>query len=49
MKLLVRRKLDVANKTPSNIFGWRGPFTPEFVAACGRGLHAISQKRILWP
>ena len=27
-----RQKLDVANKTRSNIFGWRGQFTPEFVA-----------------
>jgi hypothetical protein len=27
-----RTALDVVNKTRSNIFGWRGPFTPEFVA-----------------
>jgi tRNA G10 N-methylase Trm11 len=32
MKTLDRQKLDVANKTRSNIFGWRGQFTPEFVA-----------------
>jgi hypothetical protein len=28
---LDRQKLDVVNKTRSNIFGWRGQFTPEFV------------------
>lgn len=32
MKTLDRQKLDVVNKTRSNIFGWRGQFTPEFVA-----------------
>jgi hypothetical protein len=32
MKSLDRQKLDVTNKTRSNIFGWRGQFTPEFVA-----------------
>jgi hypothetical protein len=32
MKTLDRRKLDVVNKTRSNIFGWRGQFPPEFVA-----------------
>ncbi len=32
MKTLDRQKLDVADKTRSNIFGWRGQFTPEFVA-----------------
>ncbi len=32
MKPLDRQKLDVVNKTRSNIFGWRGQFTPEFVA-----------------
>ena len=32
MKTLDRQKLDVSNKTRSNIFGWRGQFTPEFVA-----------------
>lgn len=32
MKVLDRQKLDVTNKTRSNIFGWRGQFTPEFVA-----------------
>lgn len=31
MKVLDRQKLDVVNKTRSNIFGWRGQFTPEFV------------------
>jgi len=31
MKTLNRQKLDVVNKTRSNIFGWRGQFTPEFV------------------
>ncbi len=31
MKTLDRQKLDVANKTRSDIFGWRGRFTPEFV------------------
>ena len=35
MKILDRQKLDVVNKTRSNIFGWRGPFTPEFVFARG--------------
>ena len=29
---LNRQKLDVVNKTRSNIFDWRGKFTPEFVA-----------------
>jgi len=32
MKTLNRQKLDVVNQTRSNIFGWRGRFTPEFVA-----------------
>jgi hypothetical protein len=32
MKTLDRQKLDVVNKTRSNLFGWRGQFTPEFVA-----------------
>ena len=31
MKTLDRQKLDVADKTRSNIFGWREQFTPEFV------------------
>jgi hypothetical protein len=31
MKTLDRQKLDIANKTQSNIFGRRGRFTPEFV------------------
>ena len=31
MKILDRQKLDVVNKTRSNIFGWRGLFTSEFV------------------
>lgn len=31
MKTLDRQKLDVVNKTRSNLFGWRGLFTPEFV------------------
>ena len=31
MKTLDRQNLDVTNKTRSNIFGWRGRFTPEFV------------------
>ncbi|PAW83487.1 MAG: hypothetical protein B9S33_13850 [Pedosphaera sp. Tous-C6FEB] len=26
------REPDVVNQTRSNLFGWRGPFTPEFVA-----------------
>lgn len=29
MKTLNRQKLDVVNKTRSNIFGWRGQFTPD--------------------
>jgi len=32
MKPLDHQKLDVVNKTRSNIFGWRGQFPPEFVA-----------------
>lgn len=32
MKILVRQMLNIAYKTRSNIFGWRGQFTPEFVA-----------------
>ena len=28
MKTPDRQKLDVTNKTRSNIFGWRGQFTP---------------------
>lgn len=32
VKTLDRQKLDAVNKTRSNIFGWRGQFTPEFVA-----------------
>jgi hypothetical protein len=31
MKTLDRQKLDVVIKTRSNIFIWRGQFTPEFV------------------
>jgi hypothetical protein len=31
MKPPDRQKLDVFNKTRSNIFGWRGQFTSEFV------------------
>jgi len=31
MKTLDRQKLDVVNLTRSNLFGWRGQFTPEFV------------------
>ena len=30
MKTLDRQKLDVVNPTRSNLFGWRGQFTPEF-------------------
>lgn len=30
MITLDRQKLDVTNKTRSNIYGWRGQFTPEF-------------------
>ena len=37
MKTLDRQKLDVVNKTRSNIFGWRGQFTPEFVVRDLRG------------
>jgi phosphomethylpyrimidine synthase len=32
-KTLDRQKLDAVNKARSNIFGWRGQFTPGFVAA----------------
>jgi len=32
VKTLDRQKLDVVNKPRSNIFCWRGQFTPEFVA-----------------
>lgn len=42
MKTLDRQKLDVVNKTRSNIFGWRGQFTPEFRA---RGLRAARNLR----
>jgi hypothetical protein len=31
MQILDQQRLDVTNKTRSNIFGWRGQFTPEFV------------------
>ena len=31
MKTLDRQKLDVTNKTWSNIFGWYGQFTLEFI------------------
>lgn len=31
MKTLDRQKLDVTNKTRSNIFGCRGQFMPEFI------------------
>ncbi len=36
MNTLDRQKLDVVNKTRSNIFGWRGQFTSE---CDGRDLH----------
>ncbi|HPZ06849.1 MAG TPA: hypothetical protein PL110_01930 [Candidatus Eremiobacteraeota bacterium] len=29
--MLLQDKLDVRNKTRSNLFNWRGQFTPEFV------------------
>jgi hypothetical protein len=29
MKPLDRQKLDVVNQTRSNLFGWRGQFTPD--------------------
>ena len=32
MKTLDRQKLDVINQAQSNLFGWRGQFTSEFVA-----------------
>lgn len=32
MKTRDRQKLDVTNKPRSNIFGWRGQFTPEFLS-----------------
>jgi hypothetical protein len=32
VKTLDRQKLEVVNQTRSNLFGWRGQFTPEFVA-----------------
>lgn len=31
-KPLDRQKLDVINQAQSNLFGWRGQFTSEFVA-----------------
>ena len=31
MKTFDHQKLEVTNKTRSNIFGWRGQFTPEFI------------------
>jgi hypothetical protein len=31
MQVLDQQRLDVATKTRSNIFGWRGQFTPQFV------------------
>lgn len=30
MKTLDSQKLEVVNRTRSNMFGWRGLFTPEF-------------------
>ena len=33
MKPLDRQKLNVVNKTRSNIFGWCGQSTPEFIVA----------------
>lgn len=32
MKTLDRQELDVVSQTRSDLFGWRGQFTPEFVA-----------------
>ena len=32
MKRFNRQKLDAVTKTRTNIFAWRGQFTPEFVA-----------------
>ena len=32
MKFLDHQKPDVVHQTRSNPFGWRGQFTPEFVA-----------------
>lgn len=31
MKPLDRQKPETVNTSPSNVFGWRGQFTPEFV------------------
>lgn len=31
MKTLDRQTLDVVHKTRSNLFGWRGQFTPSLV------------------
>jgi hypothetical protein len=30
MKPLARQKLDAVHQTRSNLFGWRGQFTPEW-------------------
>ena len=35
MKTLDRQKLDVVNKMRSNVFGWRGQFTPGLANAGG--------------
>ena len=43
MKTLDLQKLDVVNQTRSNLFGWRGQFTPEFVRWDLRG----ATKRII--
>ena len=37
MKTLDRQKLEVVNQTRSSLFGWRGQFTPAFVARDLRG------------
>ncbi|HEY9172154.1 MAG TPA: hypothetical protein VI136_07720 [Verrucomicrobiae bacterium] len=42
MKTLNRQKLDVVNKTRSNIFGWRGQFTPEFLSESRAALLSLN-------
>jgi len=31
MKILARQEMDVTNNARSNLFGWCGQFTPEFI------------------
>jgi hypothetical protein len=42
MKILDRQKLDVVNKTRSNIFGWRGSSRRSSILSTSRGFSIVA-------